>query len=132
MERFFITKAASVCLLAFGWSLAGGGAVPAGTIQRPAAPGASPVDQGPLPDFGLDIDGTFDGRGILLTRIPKGGHAGRVGLEPGDVLLAVNECSVRTPADWEGVMTDNNGRFHLRVRDVRTGNIVYRDVDLRN
>jgi S1-C subfamily serine protease len=112
--------------------LAGAAAVPAGTIQRPpAAPGASPVDQDPLPDFGLGIEGTFESRGILLTRARPGGPAAQVGLEPGDVLLAVNACSVRTPEEWVRVMTDNNGRFHLSIRDVRTGNTVYRDVDLR-
>jgi S1-C subfamily serine protease len=119
-------------VVAAGLLLAAGGVAGGGTIKRPpAAPGTSSVDRDPLPDFGLGIDGEFNAEGILFTRTPPAGSAALAGLEPGDVLLAVNGTRIRTPEDWVRVMTDNSGRFNLRFRNVRTGAVEERNVDLR-
>jgi S1-C subfamily serine protease len=132
MGRSGIGKVIAIGVVAAALFAAGAAAARAGSIKRPpAAPGAAPVDRDPLPDFGLGIDGEFNGRGIRITRAPSGGHAAQVGIERGDVLLAINGSPVRTPEDWVRMMTDNNGRFNIRLRDVRTGGITYRDVDLR-
>jgi predicted metalloprotease with PDZ domain len=85
----------------------------------------------PLPDFGLGIDGRFVREGIAIVKAERNRAAFQVGLEPGDVIVSVNGQALREPRDWIAAMTDQGGRFHLRIRDIRTGNMVDRDVDLR-
>lgn len=106
--------------------------VAAGQIRRGAGmTDDTPTGRDPLPDFGLGVDGEFTRAGIRFLRVQAQGPAARSGLEAEDVLLAVNGKTLRRPSDWIDVMSNNNGLFRLAVRDCRTGETVYRDVDLR-
>lgn len=44
----------------------------------------------------LQITNTAYGRGLQVTRVTPGGPAARVGLEPGDVLMAAGQVSLQT------------------------------------
>jgi S1-C subfamily serine protease len=109
------------------------GAAAAGTVKlRPGQappPGACYTD--PLPDFGMGMDGRFVEGGIEITKVYRNGATERAGLEPGDVLVSVNGQTLREPADWIQGMTNQNGRLSFRLRDVRTGQIVSREVHMR-
>jgi S1-C subfamily serine protease len=103
----------------------------AGRIRRgPGMTDPTPAGRDPLPDFGLGIDGELTRSGLRVTRVVPQGAAERGGVAVGEVIVAVNGVSLRRAADWIDVMSNNNGRFRLQVRDRRTGVLMYRDVDL--
>lgn len=105
---------------------------PAGVVKRDAsAVTPTPTGHDQLPDFGLGIDGELTKNGIRFLRVARDGPAARAGLEAGDVMLSVNGVRIRTADDWVDVMSNADGNLHVSVRDVRTGNPVTREVDLR-
>ncbi|MBH0236502.1 DegQ family serine endoprotease [Methylobrevis sp. L22] len=52
------------------------------------------------PAVAREVGATYDGEGVVITRIDERAPAARVGLQPGDVILTINGDAVRTTADF--------------------------------
>lgn len=97
------------------------------TVQR-VTPGSQ---SDPVSDFGLGVSGSIGAGGIFVDQVEFGSPAERVGLEQGDTILTVNNAPIQSVDDWINVMSQTNGFVRLRIRDVRSGNVVFRNVNLR-
>ena len=86
----------------------------------------------PVPRLGFAS--YFDGVGEHVTGVRPGSRAWRMGLEPGDIILAVNGYRVRYDGQWNSLMrrAARHGHVTLAIRDWRTGNTVYRRQRLGN
>ena len=89
-------------------------------------PGSS-ADIGPQLGFcGYIIHGV----GEYVLAVDQGTPAARIGLEPGDVILALNGCRLTCEEAWHQAMTRavaSDTKVTLKIRDGRTGGIAYRD-----
>jgi S1-C subfamily serine protease len=70
------------------------------------------------------------GDGVEVLRVYPNTPAEHIGLEVGDVIVSVNGRAVTSTVDFRRAMNDSGGQVRLRVRDVRTGNLVYRSARL--
>jgi S1-C subfamily serine protease len=83
------------------------------------------------PPSRLGIDGHFEhGYGFVLHAVRWRSPAARIGLEPGDVIRAVEGRWLRTPQDLRRELLRNEGTPRLIVEDVRTGRLISRPIDL--
>lgn len=84
----------------------------------------------PVPRIGFSS--YFDGQGEQVTSVRSGSLAARIGLEPGDVILAVNGQRLTYDGAWYRLMSGaaKRGNLTLAIRDWRTGRIAYRYVNL--
>jgi hypothetical protein len=97
---------------------------------------APPVDPGFAPDFELPRFGfssfNIGGVGERVTNVRWGGLASRFGLEPGDIILSMNDVSLTYYGSWNDALhhaiVEHGGWVQLRVRDVRTGHVVRRQM----
>jgi len=82
-----------------------------------------------LPKFGFSSF-NVNGYGERITGVRWGGIAQRMGLESGDVILSLNGFPLNYHGAWKDALHQavyhGNGHVNLRVRDVRTGNIAFR------
>jgi hypothetical protein len=82
-----------------------------------------------LPKFGFSSF-NVNGYGERITGVRWGGIAQRMGLESGDVILSLNGYPLNYHGAWKDALHQavyhGNGHVNLRVRDVRTGNIAFR------
>lgn len=89
-----------------------------------------------LPKFGFSSS-TIYGFGEQVAYVRPGSRAWRLGLEPGDVILSLNGYDLTYSGSWNDALSralyDGN-YVRLKVRDVRTGNIYFREtyVDYNN
>ncbi len=83
----------------------------------------------PVSDFNLGISGSFTSLGVRVNAVDGGGPAERIGLEQGDVILTVDGVPVRTANGWINAMSGKSF-VRLRIRNVRGGPNVFRNVDL--
>jgi S1-C subfamily serine protease len=81
-------------------------------------------------DDRLGIFGYITHRGVQLVDILNDSPADSLGLETGDVILAVNGYSVYSANDWYRAISLHRRFAELQVRDMRTGRIVYRTARL--
>jgi predicted metalloprotease with PDZ domain len=74
----------------------------------------------------------FNGYGEQVVSVTPGSLAWEAGLEPHDVVVAVNGARLRYDGHWYALMQDAAYRGHvmLAIRDCRTGQIVRRHIDL--
>ena len=80
---------------------------------RPPQP---PVCQTPR----LGFYGTVSCRGgMRVNKVVYGSEAWRVGLEPGDVILSINNQRIRSDRDYQNALRFSDGHLDLRVLDVR-------------
>jgi len=88
----------------------------------------------------LGIQGRFDhGYGLVVERVRRGSPAGRIGLEPGDVVRAIDGRWLRTEADYRRQLRSLSAdgqrvarsSVQLIIRDVRTGRLLRRPVQIR-
>lgn len=65
--------------------------------------------------------------GVIITKVDPHGPAGRVGLEPGDIIYQVNNQSVRGLGDYNRLLdqVQREEEILLLVRDSRTGEVGY-------
>ena len=80
---------------------------------------------------------TIYGYGERIVDVRFGSRAAHLGLEPGDVLLSLNGYKLTYPGSWNDALSQalyNNNYIRLKIRDVRTGNIYFREtfVDYNN
>jgi S1-C subfamily serine protease len=85
---------------------------------------SSPKEQ----DLGIHFDVTDEG--IRVTSVLPNSPAARIGLEPGDVILAVYGHPVTSAETWDWLMSYKNDYVELRIKDARRGDVVTRHVDL--
>jgi S1-C subfamily serine protease len=80
----------------------------------------------------LGIHGRFEhGYGLVVERVGWGSPAGRIGLEPGDVIRAIDGRWLRTEADYRRQVREVDSSAQLIIRDVRTGRLLRRPVQVR-
>ena len=80
----------------------------------------------------LGIQGRFDhGYGLVVERVRRGSPAGRIGLEPGDVIRAIDGRWLWTEADYRRQLRNSDGNLQVIVRDVRTGQLLSRSMTVR-
>ena len=82
-----------------------------------------------LPKFGF-ASTTIYGYGERIVDVRFGSRAAHLGLEPGDVLLSLNGYKLTYPGSWNDALSNalyNNNYIRLKIRDVRTGNIYFRE-----
>ena len=68
------------------------------------------------------------GDGLAVVGVVPGSPAEGCGLEVGDVLLSVNSRPIYDGASLTAALDSSGGFARLRIRDVRTGGVVFRDV----
>ena len=82
-----------------------------------------------LPKFGFSSS-TIYGYGEQVVHVRYGSRAAQLGLEPGDVILSLNGYSLTYPGSWNDALSNAlyDGNFiRLKVRDVRTGHVYFRE-----
>jgi hypothetical protein len=87
---------------------------------------------GNLPTFGFNSY-NVSGYGEVLTYVRYNSIAGRMGLEPGDVILRLNNYRLDYHGAWRDALSRavyNGGFVRLAIRDVHTGQIRYRETYL--
>jgi hypothetical protein len=94
------------------------------------APGFAPGEPYGLPKFGF-ASSTIPGFGERVVDVRYGGRAFHLGLEPGDVILSLNGYKLTYPGSWNDALRnalfDDGGYIRLKVRDVRSGMVVFRE-----
>ena len=94
-----------------------------------AASSAGAQDTRPLR---LGVQGRFEeGYGLVVERVRFRSPAGQLGLEPGDVIRAIDGRWLRTEVDYRRQLRDANFSAQLIIRDVRTGRLLSRPVEVR-
>jgi hypothetical protein len=91
-------------------------------------PGFAPVPH--LPKFGFSSF-SMNGVGERVTQVRWGGLASRFGLERGDIILSMNGYRLTYHGSWNDALYQamyQGGWVRLRIRDVRTGHIVQRQM----
>jgi S1-C subfamily serine protease len=61
--------------------------------------------------------------------VDPGSTAARIGLQPGDVILALNGCPLSHEHAWQEAMAravGSDGKLTVRIRQGRTGRIAHR------
>ncbi len=80
----------------------------------------------------LGFDSYFAGNGEHVTAVHHRGPARRIGLEPGDTILAVNGVRLRYDGHWYRLVqrAAYQGYVTLAIRDWRSGQVAYRTIRL--
>ncbi len=102
---------------------------PAAAAGPPQALLVAPGEPYGLPKFGFSSS-TIYGFGERVVFVRPGSRASYLGLEPGDVLLSLNGFKLTYPGSWNDALSNalyDSNYIRLKVRDVRTGNVVFRD-----
>jgi predicted metalloprotease with PDZ domain len=114
-------------LLAFGLSLS---ALVASSVAGPPQKFLiAPGEPYGLPKFGFSST-TIQGFGERIESVRFGGRAERLGLERGDVILSINGYRLTYPGSWNDGLSRalyNNNVVRLKIRDVRSGNVYFRE-----
>jgi hypothetical protein len=92
---------------------------PAGSGVASAARRAREAEQA-LQLLGLSLVPTPEGNELLVGSVASGGLADKVGISPGDRLLAVDGVALSTPADLAGLRQDELHRFEVVSRGGRS------------
>ncbi len=80
----------------------------------------------------LGFQSFFNGNGEQVTGVYRGSTAAQMGLEPGDVIVALNGTPLDYDGAWRDALTDAVAQGHvvLAIWDWRTGNVAYRHLPL--
>jgi hypothetical protein len=93
----------------------------------------APGEPSGLPRFGFS-GSNIGGYGERVVFVRYGGLASRLGLEPGDIILSLNGMPLTYRGSWTDALSHavyhDGGFVRLRIRDVRTGHIVRRDLNV--
>ncbi len=85
-----------------------------------------------LPTFGFQSR-NLHGLGEQVVFVHCGSIAARLGLEPGDVVVSLNEFPLTYCGAWQDALRQamlQGGLVHLDVRDIHTGRIAHREIFL--
>jgi hypothetical protein len=89
-----------------------------------------PADDCYIPKFGFSSF-NIAGVGERVTFVRWGGIASKFGLEPGDTILSMNGFPLTYHGSWNDALhraMSRGGLVKLRIRDVRTGFIAFRQM----
>jgi hypothetical protein len=98
-------------------------------VRLRVVPHASPAT---LPQFGMYADSILD-YGLQVRSVSFGSRAWRMGMQPGDIILSLNDRPLSCYGAWHSALAEAmrlGGDVTLTVRDVRTGMIVYRGINV--
>lgn len=70
------------------------------------------------------------GDGVMVDGLISGGPAERIGLEVGDIITSVDGNPIEDTSDLYRALQRSGGFARLRIIDVRSTDLVYRNVDL--
>ncbi len=102
-----------------------------GGTQQHVKPKMAPGSQSdPAPRGSLGIYGRSVADGVRVTEVVEGGAFERVGGEVGDVITSVDGRPISDLSDLRDALDDGGPVVRLRIIDVRSGRLVYRNVDL--
>lgn len=87
-------------------------------LLRPDGP------QSPTPRLGI-VGYVAYGQGLVVERVLPFTPAARAGLEPGDVILRVNDQRIRREGDLQRALRFSGGYVRLLVDDVRGNGVVW-------
>lgn len=124
MTTTFTRPSILSALLTLTVAAAASAAHPQGTLVHPG--------HGSLPRFGFDSY-NVSGYGEMVTRVHFGSLASQLGLEQGDAILSLNGFRLTYHGAWRNALSQavsNGGFVRLAIRDVHTGQIVYRQTQL--
>jgi membrane-associated protease RseP (regulator of RpoE activity) len=109
------------------------------SMSKTALPTGVPICEGGDPNPGRSADVALlprlgfcscviSGTGEYVLSVDEDTAAARIGLQPGDVILALNEQRLAREGDWDQAMlrAARNGMLTLRVREGQTGNVAHR------
>jgi S1-C subfamily serine protease len=99
-----------------------------GASKRRTRPAESDPAACPLPQLGF-CSFVISGTGEYVLSVDRHTAAARIGLEAGDVILALNGQRLQTEGAWYQAMARaaaSDGRVTLRIRNGRTGHIAQR------
>ena len=77
-----------------------------GADQQAAAEAPDTQDSNVIENFGLTVTPAEDGNGLVVTAVDPDGDAAERGLQPGDVIVAVNSREVKSAADMEKAVSE--------------------------
>jgi hypothetical protein len=126
----------SVLVLVASLSLISLAAVPASAAENKlmlVSPGLDPdfAPEFELPRFGFSSF-NIGGVGERVTYVRWGGLASQFGLEPGDIVLSMNDVRLTYHGSWNDALRhailEHDGLVSLRIRDVRTGLVARRQM----
>jgi hypothetical protein len=120
------TIVTALCGLAFSTLLS------ASVVAAPKALLVAPGEPYGLPKFGFSSS-TIEGYGERVLSVRPYGRAARLGLERGDIILTLNGYPLTYRGAWNNALADavaDGGFVQLRIRDVRTGRVVRRELFL--
>lgn len=92
-------------------------------------PGFAPGEPYGLPKFGF-ASSTIPGFGERIVDVRYGGRAYYLGLEPGDIILSLNGYKLTYTGSWNDALRNalfDGNTIRLKVRDVRSGNVYFRE-----
>ncbi len=82
-----------------------------------------------LPRFGFSSVNVGFGERVQFVR--NNSRAERLGLEPGDLILSLNDIPLNYRGSWNDALShalyEDGGYVQLKIRDVRTGRVVRRN-----
>jgi serine protease Do len=55
-------------------------------------------------------------QGVVITKVPRGTYARRIGLAPGDILVKVSDEEVTTIEELQGALQDTGSSWHITIR----------------
>jgi Do/DeqQ family serine protease len=85
------------------------------TGRNPLA-GATVVNLSPATAQSLGVDPFAASRGVMVTKLAEGALAQGVGLQPGDVILAVNGRQVRTTSELQAALGTGAGAWRITIQ----------------
>lgn len=75
----------------------------------------------------LGFSGHFDnGHGMHVDSVRRGSPAARLGLEPGDTIIAIDGQRIHSLGHYYGLLGRSGNRVRLHIEDWRTGRVVVR------
>jgi S1-C subfamily serine protease len=77
--------------------------------------GATVINLSPAAAQELGAD-PFLARGVLVVRVADGGFAQEVGLQPGDIVRAINGQPITSTAQLQGALTSAGGAWRLTIQ----------------
>jgi len=100
-----------------------------GTSVMPLVPATPLVPSTPR----LGFYGHFEwGYGMVVESVAWGTPAKRMGLEGGDVIVAVNGLWLRSQGDYDRALSYGGEHAQVTVRDVRSGGLITRTAHLHS
>ena len=77
--------------------------------------GATVVNLSPATAQALGVDPFQASRGVMITKLTEGAIAQTAGVQPGDLIVAVNGRQVRTTADLQSALAATQGSWRITI-----------------